>query len=61
MERLRNCRRKRQGRTNTYIAGSGVDAGADIFRRGLCLPTDINMTPEEQEIIIEIIHMCFDR
>ena len=48
-----------RGRTNAYIKGSGIDVGADIFRRGLCLPSDNKMTPEEQEVIIEIIHRCF--
>ena len=35
------------------------DVGADLFRRGLCLPSDNKMTPEEQDIIIDIIHRCF--
>ncbi len=48
-----------RGRTNAYIAGSGVDVGADIFRRGLCLPSDNKTTPEQQDVIIEIIHRCF--
>lgn len=48
-----------RGRTNAYISGSGVDVGADIFRRGLCLPSDNKMTPEQQDRIIEIIHRCF--
>jgi len=48
-----------RGRTNAYIKGSGVDVGADIFRRGLCLPSDNKMTPEQQNRIIEIIHRCF--
>ena len=48
-----------RGRTNAYIKGSGVDAGADIFRRGLCLPSDNKMTPEQQDVIIDIIHRCF--
>lgn len=48
-----------RGRTNAYIKGSGVDVGADIFRRGLCLPSDNKMTEEQQERIIEIIHRCF--
>ena len=48
-----------RGRTNAYIAGSGADVGADIFRRGLCLPSDNKMTKEEQDIIIDIIHRCF--
>ena len=48
-----------RGRTNAYIAGSSVDVGADIFRRGLCLPSDNKMTEEQQDLIIEIIHRCF--
>ena len=48
-----------RGRSNAYIAGSGVDVGADIFRRGLCLPSDNKMTAEQQDRIIEIIHRCF--
>lgn len=48
-----------RGRSNAYIAGSGVDVGADIFRHGLCLPSDNKMTEEQQDRIIEIIHRCF--
>lgn len=48
-----------RGRTNAYIAGCGVDVGADIFRRGLCLPSDNKMTPQEQDVIIEIVKSCF--
>ena len=48
-----------RGCTNAYIKGSGIDVGADIFRRGLCLPSDNKMKPEEQDVIIEIIHRCF--
>jgi len=48
-----------RGRTNAYIKGSGIDVGADIFRRGLCLPSDNKMTPAQQDRIIEIIHRCF--
>ena len=48
-----------RGRTNAYIKGSGVDVGADIFRRGLCLPSDNKMTPEQQDVIIDMIHRCF--
>ena len=49
-----------RGRSNAYIAGSGLDVGADIFRRGLCLPSDNKMTKEQQDIIIDIIHRCFN-
>ncbi len=48
-----------RGKTNAYIAGTGTDVGADLFRRGLCLPSDNKMTPEQQDIIIDIIHRCF--
>ena len=48
-----------RARTNAYIAGSGLDVGADIFARGLCLPSDNKMTPEEQDMIIEIVKSCF--
>ncbi len=40
------------GETDTSVA-------CDIFRRGLCLPSDINMTPKEQETVIEIVRRCF--
>ena len=45
--------------TNAYIDGSGTDVGMDIFNRGLCLPSDNKITPEQQDIIIEIIKGCF--
>ncbi len=48
-----------RGRSNAYIPGSGQDVGADIFRRGLCLPSDNKMSPEEQDRVIEIIRRCF--
>ena len=48
-----------RARTNAYIAGSGIDVGADIFDRGLCLPSDNKLMPEQQDQIIEIIHRCF--
>ena len=44
---------------NNSFVHMGSDVGADIFRRGLCLPSDIKMTPDEQDIIIDIIHRCF--
>lgn len=48
-----------RARTNAYIACEGIDVGADIFARGLCLPSDNKMTNEEQDNIIEIIKSCF--
>ena len=50
-----------RGRSNAYIDGNGIDVGADIFQRGLCLPSDNKMTAEQQDKIVEIIHRCFDR
>lgn len=47
-------------RTNAYIAGGCVDVGADIFNRGLCLPSDNKITPEQQDMVIEIIKACFE-
>jgi len=40
--------------------GLPTDVGADIFERGLCLPSDNKMTPDEQDKIIEIIRACFE-
>ena len=48
-----------RARSNAYIKGSFIDVGADIFARGLCLPSDNKMTPEQQDVIIDIIHRCF--
>ena len=55
-----------RAKTNAYIAGGSkgkdgrpLDVGMDLFHRGLCLPSDNKMTPEEQEVIIEIVKGCF--
>ncbi|MBQ3777068.1 MAG: DegT/DnrJ/EryC1/StrS family aminotransferase, partial [Fibrobacter sp.] len=49
-----------RARTNAYIAGETRDVGADIFARGLCLPSDNKMTPEQQDAIIQTIKECFE-
>ena len=49
-----------RAKTNAYIAGGVEDVGADIFDRGLCLPSDNKMTVEEQDIVIEMIKSCFN-
>ena len=50
-----------RGQSNAYIdRGEAFDIGADIFERGLCLPSDNKMTPEQQDIIIELIRSCFE-
>lgn len=49
-----------RARTNAYIAGETVPVvDEDIFRRGLCLPSDNKMTEAQQEKIIEIVKSCF--
>lgn len=49
-----------RGQSNAYIEeGKTRDVGMDIFKRGLCLPSDNKMTPEEQDKIIMLIHECF--
>ena len=49
-----------RAKTNAYIAGGVADVGADIFQRGLCLPSDNKMTEEQQERIIQVIRACFE-
>ena len=54
-------------RANDFVTdsdcGNAADGimgtGADIFKRGLCLPSDNKMTEEQQDRIIEIIKRCF--
>lgn len=48
-----------RGRTNAYITSGCADVGMDIFSRGLCLPSDNKMAPEDQERVIAIIRSCF--
>lgn len=40
-------------------AADGICVDEDIFNRGLCLPSDIKMTVEEQDAVIEIIRSLF--
>lgn len=37
-----------------FISVDG-DVGADVFSRGLCIPSDIKMTTEEQDMVIGLI------
>lgn len=49
-----------RGGNNAYEDGDKKEnVGTDIFNRGLCLPSDIKMTEEEQKVVIEVIHRCF--
>lgn len=49
-----------RAKTNAYITGEIKNVGADIFHRGLCLPSDNKMTVEQQDRIIEVIKACFE-
>ena len=49
-----------RAKSNAYLKeAESMDVGADIFRRGLCLPSDNKMKLEEQDVIIDIIRRCF--
>ena len=49
-----------RARSNAYIKETGaVDVGADIFERGLCLPSDNKMTMEQVDMVVEIVKRCF--
>ncbi len=39
--------------------GSTESVSADIFNRGVCLPSDIKNTPEDMELIIKLIREMF--
>ena len=45
-------------RKNDFVSVEG-DVGADIFARGVCLPSDNKMTPEQQSRVIEAVRKCF--
>lgn len=50
-------------RMNPFVsamAGEDRDVGGDIFKRGLCLPSDNKMTEEEQERVIDMVYRCFE-
>ncbi|HAL01864.1 MAG TPA: aminotransferase DegT [Lachnospiraceae bacterium] len=50
-----------RGQSNAYISSDDIsDVGADIFRRGLCLPSDNKMTPDQQDAVIDVIKRCFE-
>ena len=44
---------------HAFVSVNGNDVGADIFERGLCLPSDNKMSVEQQNRIIDTIHRCF--
>ncbi|MBO5269195.1 MAG: DegT/DnrJ/EryC1/StrS family aminotransferase [Clostridia bacterium] len=42
-----------------FVSASDTSVCEDIFARGLCLPSDIKMTDEEQDYVIGAIRACF--
>lgn len=52
--------REGSGRAGTIHQRKQSSVGEDIFSRGLCLPSDIKMTEEHQNVVIEIIRSCFE-
>ena len=44
---------------NDFISAYDKPIDEDIFARGICLPSDIKMTEEEQDFVIEVIKDCF--
>ncbi|MCR5187275.1 MAG: DegT/DnrJ/EryC1/StrS family aminotransferase [Clostridia bacterium] len=40
---------------------SGITVGEDLFKRGLCLPSDVNMSDENIKEIVDIIKKLFAR
>ena len=48
-------------RESPFVAAKpGADVGMDIFQRGLCLPSDNKMTPQQQDVVISIVRSCFE-
>lgn len=46
-------------KNNIFVSEENGCVDEDIFNRGLCLPSDNKMTPEQQDKIIEAIKYCF--
>ena len=44
---------------NDFIYVEDKPVGEEIFEKGLCLPSDIKMTEDEQEYVIKCIRACF--
>ena len=42
-----------------FVTAKERPVDEDIFARGLCLPSDIKMTEEEQEYVMDVIRSCF--
>ena len=44
---------------NDFVSAHNEAVDEDIFARGLCLPSDIKITSEEQQRVISVIKSCF--
>lgn len=42
-----------------FICIENPPVGEDVFAHGLCLPSDIKMTAQQQNTVVEIIRSCF--
>lgn len=42
-----------------FVSAEEQPVNEEIFARGLCLPSDIKMTKEEQRYVIDLIRSCF--
>ena len=45
---------------NDFITAGKTSVGEEVFSRGLCLPSDIKMTEEEQDYVISVIKSYFE-
>ena len=45
--------------SNDFISVSDKPINERIFEKGLCLPSDIKMTEQEQDYVIDIVKGCF--
>ncbi len=43
-----------------FVTTDDIAVNEDIFTRGLCLPSDIKMTEEQQDNVIKIVRSCFE-
>ena len=44
-----------------FVTAAAASVNEDVFERGLCLPSDLKMTEEEQDYVIEMIRAAFRR
>lgn len=49
-----------RGNSDAYIErGESREVTADLFHRGVCLPSDNKVTTLQQDTVLDIIHRCF--